>query len=90
MALILLPMVMRSDAGGNSEVDVSGDTLFEVLCGLKNRYPALETRLFTGNDTLRPFVKVFLNKKDVSKSDLNEIRIEHHDRLHLVSAVAGG
>lgn len=87
---IELPMVMREDADHRTTVNVSATTVTEALCRLTSEYPALNRRVYAAPNTLHPFVKVFVNDRDVSKGSLDERTLQQGDIVHLFSAVAGG
>ena len=57
---VQIPTPMREQAGGKSEVEVSGPTVQAALDDLVKKHPGLGPKLFD-NGKLRPYVNVFVN-----------------------------
>lgn len=89
MAKIRIPTPLRPDAGGNSLVNVSGDTVGAALDDLTNQHPKLRTHLFDGDD-LRSFVNIYLNQEDVRYLEGADTQINENDTLMIVPSIAGG
>ena len=84
-----IPSPLREQAGGKSEVDVTGGTVGAVLADLVKQYPALEPKLFQ-NGKLRPYINVFLNNEDIRYLDEMETAVTDGVVVALIPAVAGG
>jgi molybdopterin converting factor small subunit len=80
---------MRKCVGGSSSLNVSGQTIKEVLDQVYASYPALATEILDKEGKIKPFVAVFVNS-----TSLNELAqdapMRADDEVHLIPAIAGG
>ena len=66
MTAVRIPPVLRAQAGGNKQVEVTGETVGEVLDALLVQYPvARASQLLTPDGELNRFVNVYVNGRDV-------------------------
>ena len=84
-----IPTPLRPYVDGNSQVDVSGETVGSALSDLTTQYPAIRQHLFDG-DELRSFVNIYLNQEDVRYLDGKETSVGERDTLLIVPSIAGG
>ena len=89
MTTIRIPTPLRPYAGGQSSVQVAGDSVGAVLSDLTDRHPDLRQHLFDG-DRLRSFVNVFLNEEDVRFLNGAETAVAEGDTLMIIPSIAGG
>ncbi|CAN5474574.1 hypothetical protein BH20CHL6_BH20CHL6_01240 [soil metagenome] len=85
-----IPPVLRTQAGGNKQVDVPGDTIGQVVEALVGQFPALRDQLLTGDGDLNRFVNVYLNGQDIRYLGGLETPVEATDTVILLPAMAGG
>ncbi len=86
---IEIPGPLREQAGGNTEVTVTGATVGAALADLVSQYPALEPKLFQ-NGTIRPYINVFVNDEDIRYLDEMDTAVKDGVIVALIPAVAGG
>ena len=86
---IEIPGPLREQAGGNTEVSVSGATVGAALADLVKQFPALEPKLFQ-NGQLRPYINVFVNNEDIRYLDEMDTKVTDGVIVALIPAVAGG
>jgi molybdopterin converting factor small subunit len=86
---IEIPGPLREQAGGNTEVSVTGATVGAALADLVKQYPALEPKLFQ-NGTLRPYINIFVNNEDIRYLDEMDTKLTDGVIVALIPAVAGG
>jgi molybdopterin converting factor small subunit len=86
---IEIPAPLREQAGGNTEVAVTGDTVGAALADLVKQYPALEPKLFQ-NGSVRPYINVFVNDEDIRYLDELDTKVADGVVVALIPAVAGG
>jgi sulfur-carrier protein len=84
-----IPSPLREQAGGKTEVSVSGGTVQAVLDDLVRQYPALAPKLFDGG-RLRPYINLFVNDEDVRYLDEMQTPVADGQVLAIIPAVAGG
>ncbi len=89
MTTIRIPTPLRPYSGGQSNIQVSGDTVGAALTDLTSQHPDLRQHLFEG-DKLRSFVNVFLNEEDVRYLDGAETAVSDNDTLMIIPSIAGG
>ncbi|CAM5795125.1 MULTISPECIES: ubiquitin-like small modifier protein 1 [Brevibacillus] len=68
----------------------NGNRVIDILETLIRMFPALEEEVFTPERTLKPFVHVFINGRNVIHADGLETRVQEDDQFALFPPVAGG
>ena len=71
---VQIPTPMREQAGGKTEVNVTGATVRRALDDLVKQYPALEPKLFE-NGKLRPYINIFVNDEDIRYLDEMDTKV---------------
>jgi len=89
MATIKIPTPLRAYTGGNAVINVSGNTVGEVLADLAQQYPELKQHIFEG-EKLRSFVNVFIGQDDTRFRDGLETEVAASDELRIIPSIAGG
>jgi molybdopterin converting factor small subunit len=84
-----IPSPLREQAGGQTDVSVSGATVQAVLDDLVRQYPALGPKLFDGG-RLRPYINLFVNDEDIRYLDDLQTAVADGQVLAIIPAVAGG
>lgn len=87
---VRLPTIMRSHAGGQSEVSAEGATIGEVVDDLVRQFPGTATHLKAPDGGVHKFVNVYLNDEDVRYLGKLETKVGEGDTVSIVPAVAGG
>lgn len=87
---VRVPTQLRSLTGGESELQVDGTTVGEVLKAIDSQYPGLGERIFDESGALRRFVNVFLADEDVRFLDGLNTPVQPNQSISIVPAVAGG
>jgi len=90
VSTVRIPPVLRANAGGSKQVDVSGRTVGEVLEALVGRFPSLSGQLFTPEGELNRFVNVYLNDQDIRYLQERSTPVDDRDTLIILPAMAGG
>jgi len=90
MTTIRIPTQLRELAGGQSEVDVEGDTVAELLKALDAAHPGFAERLHDGDGQLRRFVNVFVADEDIRFLDGVDTPVAAGQVVSIIPAVAGG
>ncbi|USG64304.1 MoaD/ThiS family protein [Brevibacillus ruminantium] len=67
-----------------------GNRVIDILESLIRMFPALEEEVFTPERTLKPFVHVFINGRNVIHAEGLETRVLEEDQFALFPPVAGG
>ncbi len=90
MAQVLVPAPLRTYTRGQKIVNVSGDTVEQVLASLTQSYPDLKRHLYTDDGKLRNFVNVYLGEEDVRHLQQGATPIRENETLSIVPSIAGG
>lgn len=90
MTTIRIPTQLRELAGGQSEVDVEGDTVAELLKALDAAHPGFAERLHDDTGELRRFVNVFVADEDIRFLDGVDTAVAPGQVVSIIPAVAGG
>jgi molybdopterin converting factor small subunit len=90
MPTIKVPPVLRSETGGESEVEVAGATVGEALKALAAAHPGTSEQLFSPEGDLNRYVNVYLNDEDVRVLDGLDTAAGDSDTVVILPAMAGG
>lgn len=83
---VIVPDVLHSYTGAR-EIEVSGNTLIELLDQLEDRYPGIRFRIVNELNAIRPNIKFFINR--VETRDLDTSLVES-DEVFIMQALSGG
>jgi molybdopterin converting factor small subunit len=84
---VVIPSVLQSYTAGQRNVEATGTTLAELLADLDRRFPGIRFRMVNEADTLRPHIRVFVNREKVD--DLGH-PIAGNDEIVILQALSGG
>lgn len=91
MAVIILPDMLVKHTNSQTELNVTGKTVVEVLQQLAADYPTLRPYLFNEQGDLNPFMAYYLNQtQNIRDASGIDTPLDTHDSLSLVPAMAGG
>jgi MoaD family protein len=86
---VKIPTQLRAATGGQSEVEVAGSTVGEVLEAVFDAHDDLRERITQDGD-LRRFVNVYVSGEDIRFQQGLETSIEDGAEVTILPAVAGG
>ncbi len=89
MTAVRIPPTLRTETGGERQVEAEGVTVRELLEDLSTRYPALRDRIWEDGE-VASFVNVYLGGEDVRTLDGLATAVEAGQTLILLPAMAGG
>ena len=89
MTVVRIPPVLRPDAGGLRDVTIDAGTVREALSKLVAEYPALEERVFPGEE-VPTFINIFVDGENVRLGGGLDTPVGPESALLLLPAVAGG
>jgi molybdopterin synthase sulfur carrier subunit len=87
---VKIPTQLRTAAGGESELQVDGATVGEVLDAVFDRHGELRDRLSDGDGGLRRFVNVYVDGEDIRFGSGLETAVADGNEVQILPAVAGG
>jgi len=86
---VRIPPTLRTETGGERQVEAEGVTVRELLEDLSTRYPALRDRIWEDGE-VASFVNVYLGGEDVRTLDGLATAVAAGQTLILLPAMAGG
>ncbi|MFI5490945.1 MoaD/ThiS family protein [Actinoplanes sp. NPDC051859] len=91
MPTLLVPGVLRTEAGGASHLDVDADgSLKAVLDEVARRWPRLERRIRDESGALRRYVNVYVDGEDCRRSGGQDTPVPPAAEIQILPSVAGG
>jgi len=90
MIKILIPYALRSFTERNAEVEVNGKTAGEALNALTGLYPDIKTHLFADNNSLRDFINLFIEGKNINTLQGLDTPVAENSEIMIIPAIAGG
>jgi molybdopterin synthase sulfur carrier subunit len=73
-----------------SEVEVSGDTVFEAFKMLRLRYPQFVERMLERDGSVRRSVNIYVNEEDIRFLQNQQTTLQDGDEIRIIPAIAGG
>jgi [CysO sulfur-carrier protein]-thiocarboxylate-dependent cysteine synthase len=89
MAVVRIPPTLRTETGGERQVEAEGGTVRDLLEDLTARFPALRDRIWEDGE-VAPFVNVYLEGEDVRTLEGIETPVRDGQTVVLLPAMAGG
>jgi len=86
---VKIPTQLRAATDGESELEVEGSTVGEVLDAVFDQHEGLRERITQDGD-LRRFVNVYVSGEDIRFQDGLETALNDGDEVTILPAVAGG
>ncbi|MCC5951772.1 MAG: MoaD/ThiS family protein [Acidimicrobiia bacterium] len=87
---VRVPPVFRTMTSGQSQVEVEGGTVGEVLGNLDAAHPGFSDKLLDADGTLVRYVNLFVDDDDVRFMDGLDTPVPEGGTLSIMQAVAGG
>jgi molybdopterin converting factor small subunit len=87
---VRVPPVFRTMTGGNSQIDVEGETVQSVLDALEAAHPGFKEKLLDDDGKLVRYVNLFVDDDDVRFLDGLATPVPAGGTLSIMQAVAGG
>ncbi len=87
---VRLPTILRAAAGGQATVEAEGATVGEVFDDLIRQHPGLRDQLLTTDGELHRHLNIYLNDDDIRYLGKLDAKVDVHDTVTLMPAVAGG
>ncbi|GAA4470030.1 MoaD/ThiS family protein [Phytohabitans houttuyneae] len=91
MVTVLVPSVLRTEAGGAARLDVAAaGTLRAVLDEVGARWPKLERRIRDERGEVRRYVNVYVDGDDCRLSAGQDTPVADGGEVRILPSVAGG
>ena len=86
MATVTLRAPLKDLAGGQSDVEMAGDTVGDVIRALEVEHPKLRGWILDEQGHVRQHVNVFVNGERMTE----DAGVGPSDRLHVLPSISGG
>lgn len=90
MAQLLIPSPLRKFTGQQAIVNVEGESVWESLKALTEKYPELHQYIFDTDGSIRPFLRLFIGDTDTEDLQGPATPIGKNDEISIIPAIAGG
>ena len=87
---VSIPTPLRPFTAGRDSIELTGDTVGQVLDGLLDAHAGLKRHLLQDDGRLRSFVSLYLNETDIRHLDSTATPVRPGDILTIVPSIAGG
>jgi sulfur-carrier protein len=87
---VRIPTIMRPSTGGQAKVQLTGDTVGQIITQLTEQFPGIAGQIVTDDGQLHRFVNVYLNDDDVRYIGKLDAAVKDGDTISILPAVAGG
>ncbi len=88
---VILPSALKMYAANQSEVELPGASVGEVLDALIAQYPELRRHIFSDDGRVRKFVNVYVNEEDIRHLPRREsTALTSADVITILPSIAGG
>ena len=90
MPIIRFPALMKFYVDNQTEFEVNGATVAEVLENILVRYPAVKPHLYEANGELRRHFNIFVNGVHLRELNGLATELQTGDKVILMASAAGG
>lgn len=87
---ILIPTPLRPYTNKQDVVEVTGETVGDLLHSLTGEYSALTKHLMNDEGKLRSFVNIYVNDDDIRYLQNEHTKVSHNDVVSIIPSIAGG
>ncbi len=87
---VIISATLKTFFDRNSEAEVDGNTVSEVLKSLTDKYPEAKKGLYDEGGELRSFIKIFADNEDVTDASRHGESLSGVSEILLLPIVAGG
>jgi molybdopterin synthase sulfur carrier subunit len=87
---IRIPPPLRTLTAGKGEVQLSSDTVRQLVDHLEERHQGLKARLCDSSGELHRFLNVFVNEDEIRELQGLETLLKDGDVVAIIPAIAGG
>jgi molybdopterin converting factor small subunit len=90
MATVFIPTPLRKFTNQTSKVEVSGNTVMEVIQSLTSTYPTLQRHLINADGKVPNFINIFVDDDDIRNLEQERTAVKSNTIVSIVPAIAGG
>jgi sulfur-carrier protein len=90
MPVFRVPALLRYYLDNQTEVQLEGQTVTEVLDNLSQTYPKIHSHIFDPKGQVRRHINLFVNADNIRDLDGLETRLGENDIVKILPSVTGG
>lgn len=90
MPTVRFPALMKFYVDNQTEFEVHGSSVAELIENILVRYPALKPHLFDSNGEFRRHFNIFVNGVHLRELNGMETKLKEKDKVILMASAAGG
>ena len=87
---VVISATLRTFFERNTQLDIEGNTVEEILSALTARFPDAKRGLYDENGSLRSFIRIFADEEDFTDISEHKRELEGVSKVLLLPFVAGG
>ena len=85
-----IPSPLRRFTNGQSELEVHGDNVQNVLAELFDAHPDIKNHLVEDDGSLRNFVNIFIDGEDIRQKGGLDAEVKEGAEVRIIPSIAGG
>jgi molybdopterin synthase sulfur carrier subunit len=90
MIKVRIPTPLRPMTGGKSEVELTGNTVSEIIENLGSAHPGIKERVYDEQGEIRRFINIYVNEEDIRFLTGKDTPLKDGDEVSIIPAIAGG
>jgi molybdopterin synthase sulfur carrier subunit len=90
MIKVRIPTPLRPMTGGKSEVELTGNTVSEIIDNLGSAHPGIKERVYDEQGEIRRFINIYVNEEDIRFLTGKDTPLKDGDEVSIIPAIAGG
>ena len=87
---VRIPTPLRAMTKGSADVQVTADTVGDLIEDLERQFPGMRERLVEENGEIRRFINIYVNQEDIRFLQGAKTALTQGDEVSIVPAIAGG
>ena len=87
---VRIPTPLRAMTKGSADVQVTADTVGDLIEDLERQFPGMRERLVEEGGEIRRFINIYVNQEDIRFLQGAKTALKQGDEVSIVPAIAGG
>ena len=87
---VRIPTPLRAMTKGSADVQVTADTVGDLIEDLERQFPGMRERLVEESGEIRRFINIYVNQEDIRFLQGAKTALKLGDEVSIVPAIAGG
>ncbi len=90
MIKVRIPTPLRPMTGGKGEIEITGNSVGDMIEQLNTSHPGLKDRLCDEHGEVRRFINIYVNEEDIRFLTGKDTPLKEGDEVSIIPAIAGG